>query len=94
MVILGTITNRDFLLTLLENPDFIEGAIDTNYVDNHLTSLLPDIPELPDTALIAQAIADHQAMLMPKTNNESAQPDGDAYSPWGKSDNFRMSKHL
>ena len=90
MVILGTITNRDFLLVVLENVDFINGRVDTNYVDNHLDELLPDTSDLPDLALIAQAIADHQQLLKQTINPATALSDGDSYSPWERRDGFRI----
>ena len=92
MVILGTITNRDFLLSLLENEDFIRGRIDTNYVDNHLNELLPELPELPDIALIAQAIADHRVLLMRSASAASGSSEGDSHSPWERRDGFRVGK--
>lgn len=92
MVILGTITNTDFLLTLLDNPDFIAGEVDTNYVDQHLADLLPDIPELPDIALIAQAIVDEQGASLQGATVTSDSADSDAYSPWNRADGFRIGR--
>jgi acetyl-CoA carboxylase biotin carboxylase subunit len=92
-VILGTTTNIDFLQALLAHPVFAAGAIDTNFVDTHLESLLPPLPELPDLALIAAALAEMQGSAsVIVANGNAMNSDGDIYSPWGKQDNFRIGQ--
>jgi acetyl/propionyl-CoA carboxylase alpha subunit len=39
LCVLGVGTNRGFLMELLRNPDFLQGKIDTKYVDRNLTEL-------------------------------------------------------
>ncbi|MGB1288804.1 MAG: acetyl-CoA carboxylase biotin carboxylase subunit, partial [Aggregatilineales bacterium] len=58
MMLPGTITNIDFLQALLEHPAFVNGTIDTTFVDANLENLLPDIPEPDDMALIMAALLD------------------------------------
>lgn len=90
-VILGTTTNIDFLQALLAHPVFAAGEIHTNFVDMHLDALLPPVPELPDLALIAAAVAEMQGSASVMVANGNAMnSDGDIYSPWAKQDNFRI----
>jgi acetyl-CoA carboxylase biotin carboxylase subunit len=90
-VILGTTTNLDFLQTLLAHPVFQAGAIDTKFVDTHLATLLPPLPELEPWALIGAALHDLQA-LPATTTSGAAVRDGDLYSPWARNDRFRMGE--
>jgi acetyl/propionyl-CoA carboxylase alpha subunit len=91
-VILGTTTNLDFLRALLVHPAFQSGEVDTQFIDRNLDSLLPDTPPLPDTALLAAALAEMSnsdsvgAGLRPVPTDT----DGDVYSPWARGDGFRL----
>ncbi len=89
MVLLGTTTNVDFLLALLETDAFLNGTVDTGFVDAHLHSLLPDASELPDVALLAAALHD---LHMQNTTTRAivGDSDGDVYSPWARTDTFRL----
>lgn len=87
-VILGTTTNLDFLLALLGSPEFVNANVDTGFVDRQLQALLPATPPLPHSALIAAALHDlHQQSAKQVVSGDS---DGDVYSPWAKSDGFRV----
>lgn len=89
-VILGTMTNIDFLLALLENPMFIAGEVDTAYVDRHLNELLPE-KTISEESLAAALI-----VLTLSQTHTTAQTDGiiegesDQYSPWNFGDGFRL----
>jgi len=88
-VLLGTTTNLEFLLVLLDDPAFEAGEIHTNYVDANLPRLLPEeTDDLPHTALIALALADIRRGAL-TTLAEDARA-GDAYSPWTRTDGFRI----
>jgi acetyl/propionyl-CoA carboxylase alpha subunit len=86
-VILGTTTNIDFLLTLLEHPAFLAGEVDTKFVDTHLESLLPDLPPLSDMALVAAALSEAQGQTVKTAQITEA---NDRFSPWLRSDSFRL----
>ncbi len=93
-VILGTTTNIPFLRALLEHPTFVAGQVDTRFVDDHLQSLLPQQPPLPDVALLAAALLDMTPVasvgegLRPSPLN--ADSNADIYSPWARGDGFRL----
>ena len=88
-VILGTTTNLDFLLALVDHPAFREGHVHTRYVDDNLAELLPDTLELDDIALIVAALHDMtgQPQAITVTGDSS---DRDPYSPWNRTDSFRI----
>jgi acetyl-CoA carboxylase biotin carboxylase subunit len=89
-VILGTTTNLAFLHTLIAHPAFLQGKVETHFVDAHLQDLLPEDKALSDMALIAAAFADHH-----QHNNVGAglkPPTADVYSPWSRADSFRVGE--
>lgn len=86
-VVLGTITNRDFLRALIVHPAFQNGEVHTRWIDQHLNELLPPPPPLAPIALIAAALHD-QAPSAPAVFDAPA--DSDAYSPWRRNDRFRI----
>jgi 3-methylcrotonyl-CoA carboxylase alpha subunit len=89
-VVLGTITNRDFLLRLLDDEAMLSGDIHTGYIDANLDQLLPDADQpIPLEALIAIAFADQTAQATVTIGEDSA---GDQFSAWGVMDGFRMGK--
>lgn len=90
-VILGTTTNIDFLQVILAHPTFQAGEVDTRFVDQHLQALLPDVPELPAAALIAAALADMQGAA-PAQGNGAVAASSDPYSPWNRTDTFRIGQ--
>ena len=87
-VILGTTTNIDFLETLLETEKFLNGEVDTGYVDANLDALMgtPEQQEIPDMALIALAVAESNRV---QSVSISA-VEGDMFSAWDKKDGFRL----
>ncbi len=87
-IILGTTTNLDFLLSLIDNPTFRKGEVHTRFVDDNLDALLPDIIELDDLALIVSAL--HELQGQAKSSTDHGTSDGDSYSPWNRADNFRI----
>ncbi len=90
-VILGTITNREFLMALLVHPAFATGEVDTQFVDAHLDELLPTASSLPDVALIAAALGDFLRVdTRVRSTSTLANNDSDLYSPWSVADGFRL----
>lgn len=87
-VILGTITNLPFLRTLLHHPVFLAGELDTGFIDAHLNDLLPPDELPPDAALIAAALSEQ--MVGENLRPSHIQTDGDTYTPWGRTDGFRI----
>ena len=51
----GLVTNRDYLVRVLEHPAFLAGDLDTHFVDHHAAELAA--PALPAEELAAAAIA-------------------------------------
>jgi 3-methylcrotonyl-CoA carboxylase alpha subunit len=88
-VVLGVTTNIEFLLSLLSHPAFVQGNVDTGFVDAHLAELIGVPPPLTDTALIALALS--EAQNAPAKTLVGGQA-GDLYSPWKRGDGFRLSK--
>lgn len=88
-VILGTTTNLDFLIALVDHSVFRDGEIHTRYIDDHLADLLPDAPELDDIALIVSALHDLKGQSKTVVTNDGLS-DRDVYSPWNRSDSFRI----
>jgi hypothetical protein len=65
--------------------------VDTRFVDDNLQTLLPPVPELSPAALIAAAIAEMQGQpqaVTPANNSNN----GDIYSPWNRTDSFRIGE--
>ena len=89
-ILLGTTTNIDFLLALLDDPMFINGEVHTAYIDAHLTDLLPQTTPPPLSALFALILDEsNQKVVMPSSDGDS---DSDRFSPWGRTDAFRIQK--
>ena len=86
-VVLGVQTNLAFLQNLLRGEAFPAGAVHTRYVDQHLNRLLPAPSPPPPPVLIAAALVD---ALRKTSTLSSADTGGDAYSPWSRSDGFRI----
>lgn len=91
-VILGTTTNIDFLQVILQHPVFVDGQVDTKFVDDNLQTLLPDVPQLPHAALIAAALAKMKGQTQAKITSNRDHSNGDIYSPWNQTDNFRIGE--
>jgi acetyl-CoA carboxylase biotin carboxylase subunit len=88
-VILGLQTNLSFLRDVLQHPLFVLGEIDTNFIDKYLTPWQETAPAIPDTVLIAAALSEVivQEQHTPVAN---ATPYSDIYSPWARTDSFRI----
>lgn len=85
-VILGITTNLSFLRDLVAHPVFLQGEVDTRFVDTHLDELLPPPESIPDMALIAAAVADDQT----SNRTYTALIERESYSPWSRRDGFRI----
>ena len=88
MVILGTTTNRDFLLSLIDQPTFQNGDVYTRFVDEHLDELLSEPPQVDELALIVSAL--HDLHQQPKRTSSKGASDGDRFSSWDRTDGFRI----
>ena len=87
--IAGLRTNLNLLRAVAKHPVFVEGKADTGFIGRHRDQLLPPPEPVSDTvlALGALAIVLGQARSAAKRAGGSA----DRYSPWHRSDGWRLN---
>jgi len=81
--ILGVVTNLAFLNRVVGAADFAAGKVDTGFIERHRDTLLPASRAVPDIALAAAAL---QRLTKP-----SAASGADHFSPWARSDGWRLN---
>jgi 3-methylcrotonyl-CoA carboxylase alpha subunit len=82
--LLGPRTNLPLLQALCDLPAFLEGTVDTGFLDRELDGLMADLPP-PDPGTLAAGSA---ALL---DSGRCVRPD-DPYSPWSAVDGFGNSR--
>jgi acetyl/propionyl-CoA carboxylase alpha subunit len=94
-VLLGVTTNWRFLQDVLTHRAFIEGKIDTAWIDREFGAWEAPQCDLPPEVLIAAALAEAQilhaggAKVVPGVTEAAA---GDRFSPWRAPNAFRVGE--
>lgn len=87
-IILGTVTNRDFLRALITHPTFAAGDVDTTFIERNLDELIPTVEIDEKTlhlALIAAALSE-----LTQTSTQPADASPRHADPWARTDSFRI----
>ncbi len=87
-VILGLTTNLSFLKDVMQHPVFILGEATTHFIDDYLTPWTPPDNIPSDMAFIAAALSE----FLEKSPVIATASEGDVYSPWARSDGFRIGR--
>jgi acetyl/propionyl-CoA carboxylase alpha subunit len=90
-VILGVRHNIAFLRDVLAHPVFREGQATTHFIGNHMEGWQPAQGDVADAALIVAALHE-MTSLQGQRAGVGGSDDGDAFSPWGRGDAFRMGR--
>jgi len=78
-VLLGVVTNRDYLLAVLAHPAFASGATHTQFLDEHFAGWKPPAGRHADTAAVLAALA----LAGPAARrDDAATSDATLPSPW------------
>lgn len=86
-VVVGPKSNLDFLARLLDHPRFIEGSIDTGYLDRALEEVLGPASPVTPKALLAATL---RALLEEEADALAAAHGADSDSPWQRADGWRL----
>jgi 3-methylcrotonyl-CoA carboxylase alpha subunit len=86
-VVVGPKSNLDFLSRLLDHPRFIDGQIDTGYLDRSLDEVLGGANPTTVRALVAVTL---RALLEEESDALSNAHGDDAHSPWQRADGWRL----
>ncbi len=90
-VILGLTTNVRFLRDVVNHPDFREGKATTALIERQFADWRPPQAPVPDEALIAAALGEMLGGTALSANGQSGvSTGGDVYSPWLRTDGFRI----
>jgi 3-methylcrotonyl-CoA carboxylase alpha subunit len=84
--IAGIATNRDFLLRLVQHPDFAKGAIDTGFIEQHRSALTLPVSAAPLAAFAAASLV----WLNESSQHFQTVDQRDVYSPWNTRDGWRL----
>lgn len=88
--VLGVQTNIAYLIAILQNPTFREGALSTRFLAEQFPSWAPP-PTIPNEILLALAAE----ALLPRAAASVAPPgDGDPYSPWRQTTGWRNGNDM
>jgi 3-methylcrotonyl-CoA carboxylase alpha subunit len=87
--IAGVVTNTRFLQAILGHPRFVEGAVDTAFVDRQREALVPPAEPLPESALAAAALA--EMLSRREAARRAAAGSGDPFSPWQLTNGWRLN---
>jgi 3-methylcrotonyl-CoA carboxylase alpha subunit len=86
--IAGLTTNLGLLQAIAKFPAFAAGHVNTAFLTEHHLALTMDLGHAPPE-LIALGCA---ALLEKRARTAYPQPGGDPYSPWAKTDSFRLNE--
>ncbi len=86
-VVVGPKSNLDFLSRLLDQPRFIDGQIDTGYLDRSLDEVLGDANPTTPRALVAATL---RALLQEEVDALADAHGADTDSPWQRADGWRL----
>ena len=87
-VVHGVVTNIDFLQAVLSHPDFQNGRVTTQWVEQNMESLMDNQQQAAGLHIIATALADLTIVHRPPSSVPSNEPD--PYSPWKLATRFRI----
>jgi 3-methylcrotonyl-CoA carboxylase alpha subunit len=86
--IVGPATNTDFLAAVLRERAFLDGAVDTGFVDQHAPSLLQESePNEPVPAIASLWLLGRQLQIAAARAAASSDP----HSPWHRVDGWRLN---
>ncbi len=91
-IIMGLTTNLHFLRDVINHPEFQAGNTSTVFIERHLANWQPPMIPVPDEVWIAAALSEMLAarpLAAPALSNGAAH-DSDVYSPWLRTDGFRV----
>ncbi len=82
--VVGVTTNAALLQALCAHPAFVGGEVDTGFIERHRASLFAKAEPAGDRAFATATLARLAEW------QETKQPDGDPWSPWGMQNGFRL----
>jgi acetyl-CoA carboxylase biotin carboxylase subunit len=89
LAVAGVVTNRDFLVSVLEHPAFAAGALDTHFIERHLPAearrVTPD-PCATRAAAIAATFFDHEQRRLTRGPLPPSIPSGWRNNRWRPQD--------
>jgi 3-methylcrotonyl-CoA carboxylase alpha subunit len=87
--IAGPATNLAFLARLAAHPDYAAGALDTGFIARHRAALVSEDAAAPASALAAACLT--LLLDQAQARREAASRTNDPYSPWHRSDGWRLN---
>ena len=84
--LIGPVTNQAFLVDALAHSDFIAGEIDTNFIGDHQSDLVPPVGAA-DTTTVRVALR----FLLDERGQNKTPSAGDTNSPWRATDGWRAN---
>ncbi|MEQ8355953.1 MAG: acetyl-CoA carboxylase biotin carboxylase subunit [Kiloniellaceae bacterium] len=87
--IAGVVTNTAFLQAVLGHTRFAAGVVDTAFIDQQRSALVPDERALPESVLAAAALA--EMIWRRDVAQAAAAGSGDPFSPWRLTNGWRLN---
>jgi 3-methylcrotonyl-CoA carboxylase alpha subunit len=87
--VVGVATNIAFLERVVAHEAFANARLDTGLIEANRDALFPAAGAMPDTVLVAAAIA--ECIGVRESAADAASGSGDAYSPWHDPDAWRLN---
>ena len=85
----GMVTNRDFLRAVVTHPAFATGDVHTGFIGEHAKELFLADGPAPDRVLALAAL--HSVLANAAEAVTRAAASGDPFSPWNRSDGWRLN---
>jgi 3-methylcrotonyl-CoA carboxylase alpha subunit len=82
--VIGVETNARFLERLVRHPEFLDGQVETGFIERHLATLVPDRTDGPNDTVLCLAVL---ALIR---HREGTSASNDPQSPWAVLDHFRL----
>ncbi len=87
--VVGTATNVTFLAAALAHPVFAGGEFDTGFIERHRADLVPERRTAPREIVALAALA--ELLRREEKARGEARASGDPYSPWARTDGWRLN---
>ncbi|CAK0760683.1 Biotin carboxylase / Biotin carboxyl carrier protein [uncultured Gammaproteobacteria bacterium] len=88
--VVGLATNTQFLTAIANHPAYVNGELDTHFIDRHQADLLPEAGPASDRVLALAALG----VVLRRTaqTKEQAATSADPFSPWARGDGWRLNE--